>query len=320
MVPGCIMPVPRSKQFHFLQVERKGIAPVRPIFCYGPFGDTELTLLVGVPDMQRPFVKPADALDLAQENFQALVGIMEGGDMNELSEQLREDLQDEDARYGYAEAFSNSFVAAQIKTLREDRDLSQQELGDKIGTKQSGISRLENANYSSWKVATLRKLARAFGLRLRISFEEFGSLIPEIENFNKKRIGRRRFEDDPIFRPHAEGTVGPSHSWLSEMWKHGQTPQVLDQSQPLKEEISKYNACPVALKNMLRATASSHVERVAAMQPLPSQAELRQAVTATEIHSVKRAVGHGHKRSASTGIRSGARFVGRKKRMAALTR
>ena len=77
--------------------------------------------------------------------------------------------------------------------------MSQQELADAIGTKKSGISRLENANYSSWKVETLRKLARAFGVRLRISFEEFGTLIPEIEGL-EKRLRPRKFEDDPVFK------------------------------------------------------------------------------------------------------------------------
>lgn len=118
--------------------------------------------------------------------------------MNELLDQLREKFQNEEARYAYAEGFLNASIAAQIKTLRGE--MSQQDLADKVGTKQSGISRLENVNYSAWKVETLQKLARAFGLRLRITFEEFGTLIPEIENFRKETLQRRRFQDDPTFK------------------------------------------------------------------------------------------------------------------------
>jgi transcriptional regulator with XRE-family HTH domain len=121
--------------------------------------------------------------------------------MSELLERLREEFLDDDARYAYAEAFLNSSVAAQIKTLRETQELSQEELADLIGTKQSGISRLENVNYSAWKVETLRKIARAYGLRLKISFEEFGTLVTEIENFSKQALKRRTFSDDPIFNP-----------------------------------------------------------------------------------------------------------------------
>lgn len=118
--------------------------------------------------------------------------------MSELVEDLRSVFKDPAARYSYVEETLNAFVATQIKELREAREMSQQELADAIGTKQSGISRLQNANYSSWKVDTLRKLARAFGVRLRISFEEFGTLIPEVENLGK-RLRPRPFKRDPVF-------------------------------------------------------------------------------------------------------------------------
>src|SRR5260370_25107235 len=101
----------------------------------------------------------------------------EGGAVSELLEQLRKDRQNEEARYAYADTVSNAFVSAQIKGLREERELSQEELANRIGTKQSGISRLEKADYSAWKVETLRKLAKALGVRLRIRFEEFGTLV-----------------------------------------------------------------------------------------------------------------------------------------------
>jgi transcriptional regulator with XRE-family HTH domain len=121
--------------------------------------------------------------------------------MNQSLEEYRDAFQSEEVRYAIAEDFLSTYVAAQIKELRGDR--SQQEIADLIGTKQSGISRLENVNYSSWEAETLRKLARAFGVRLRISFEEFGTLITEMENFGKGTIRRRPFAKDPVFSPSA---------------------------------------------------------------------------------------------------------------------
>jgi transcriptional regulator with XRE-family HTH domain len=114
-------------------------------------------------------------------------------------EQYREGFKDENVRYAVAEDFLSAYIAAQIKELRGDR--SQQEIADAIGTKQSGISRLENVNYSSWEVETLRKLARAFGVRLRISFEDFGTLLTEMDSFSKETLKRHSFKDDPIFNP-----------------------------------------------------------------------------------------------------------------------
>jgi transcriptional regulator with XRE-family HTH domain len=132
---------------------------------------------------------------------------------SDLADELRELFQSEEARYSYVESAQNAFIAAQIKALREDRQMSQQELADAIGTKQSGISRLENANYSSWRVETLRKLAHAYGVRLDITFREFGTLIPQIENLNRD-LTPRKFEDDPAFKDtsksEAEETAAPA--------------------------------------------------------------------------------------------------------------
>lgn len=109
----------------------------------------------------------------------------------ESRDELRRDLlADEEFRCGYAESFLNTFVAAQIKAIREQRGLTQAELAEKIGSKQAGVSRLENVNYSAWKTETLRKLARALNVRLRITFETFGVLLDEVEEFNRESLER----------------------------------------------------------------------------------------------------------------------------------
>jgi len=117
----------------------------------------------------------------------------------ELREQLRKDLNDADFRHAYSDENLNLWIAAQIKVLREQQNLSQKELAERIGSKQAGVSRLESANYSGWSVRILKKLAEAFDLRLRISFEEFGSLWQEVNNFSKENLQRRSFRDDPEF-------------------------------------------------------------------------------------------------------------------------
>ena len=137
--------------------------------------------------------------------------------MSELIEGLKQTLKNEDARYVYADHVVNTLVSAQIKALREDRKLSQQELADLVGTKQSGISRLEKADYSTWKIETLRKLARAFGVRLRISFDEFGTLPPDIKGFTREKLCPRRFEDDPAFKEPAEAEVSEKAAYLAMM-------------------------------------------------------------------------------------------------------
>jgi transcriptional regulator with XRE-family HTH domain len=122
---------------------------------------------------------------------------IEDARINESREVLKQEFQDEEYRYAYAEDFLNTWVASQIVTLREQRGLSQAELGELIGTKQPGVSRLENVNRSTWKTETLKKIAKALGVRLRISFETFSTLLDEDNNFSRKFLMRPTFDDDP---------------------------------------------------------------------------------------------------------------------------
>ena len=121
--------------------------------------------------------------------------------MSEFHSSLEDELrqEDEEYRYAYAEDFLNTSVATQIRVIREQRGLTQEELAQKIGTKQACVSRLENVNYSAWKTETLRKIARALNVRLKITFETFGSLVDEAETFSRKNLERPAFKDDPRF-------------------------------------------------------------------------------------------------------------------------
>jgi transcriptional regulator with XRE-family HTH domain len=114
---------------------------------------------------------------------------------------LRNEFMDLEYRQAYAEDYLNTYVATQIQVLREQRGLSQQELAELIGTKQPGISRLENINHSSWKTETLKKIADALGVRLKISFETYGDLLKEASTFGRHSLQRPKFEQDPAIYP-----------------------------------------------------------------------------------------------------------------------
>lgn len=135
--------------------------------------------------------------------------------MSEYPPELREEFRDKDYRYAYAEDFLNTFVATQIRVLREERNLKQEDLAQLIGTKQSGISRLENVNYSAWKTDTLRKIAKALGVRLRISFETFGTLLDDSARFSSENLERPEFEDDPVFQEEQIAESEPSIDQVS---------------------------------------------------------------------------------------------------------
>jgi transcriptional regulator with XRE-family HTH domain len=125
------------------------------------------------------------------------------GNLNLLKRQamskLRKDFEDKEYRHAYADEFLNAWIATQIKVLREQRGWSQEELAENAEMLQPRISALENVNYSSWSVKTLRRLAEAFDLTLRISFESFGNRIKDFSSFDRDYLQRPSFNDDPVF-------------------------------------------------------------------------------------------------------------------------
>jgi transcriptional regulator with XRE-family HTH domain len=119
-----------------------------------------------------------------------------------ISETLKADFRgDGEYAEGYAEGFLGTYVATQIKVLREQREMTQKDLADALKTTQTVISRVENVNYSAWNITTLKKLARAFKVRLHVSFETYGSLVDDVGNFKRERLQRAPRDKDPELLP-----------------------------------------------------------------------------------------------------------------------
>ncbi len=119
--------------------------------------------------------------------------------MNELTDKYREEFKDKETRDIYADDFLNTFIATQIKVLREKRGWTQAVLAEKAGMKQERISVLEDVNHEAWTANVLKRLAKAFDLRLSIKFETFGSFLSEFENFSREALERSSFDDDLEF-------------------------------------------------------------------------------------------------------------------------
>jgi transcriptional regulator with XRE-family HTH domain len=90
-------------------------------------------------------------------------------------------------------------IATQIKVLREQREMTQSALAKKAEMLQPRLSVMENADYSSWSVSTLKRLARAFDLALSVKFEAFSEVILDFEEMSKETLSRPSFKDDPVF-------------------------------------------------------------------------------------------------------------------------
>lgn len=65
-------------------------------------------------------------------------------------------------------------IAFQIINLREQAGLTQKQLAELVGTKQSNIARLESADYTGYTFKTLEKITKALKAKLEIK------IIPHI--------------------------------------------------------------------------------------------------------------------------------------------
>jgi len=63
-----------------------------------------------------------------------------------------------------------AYIAGQIYDMRTRAGLSQAELAERVGTTQSVISRLEDADYEGHSLNMLRRIARALNCRLEVQF------------------------------------------------------------------------------------------------------------------------------------------------------
>jgi predicted transcriptional regulator len=74
------------------------------------------------------------------------------------NEEVRQELKKNEAEYKIIE---------EIITARQEKNLTQKDLAELVGTKQSNISRLESGNYNP-TLEFLNKIARAIGKELEI--------------------------------------------------------------------------------------------------------------------------------------------------------
>lgn len=69
-------------------------------------------------------------------------------------------------------------IAQQVYDLRAAAGLTQKQLADLIGTSQSAIARLEDADYGGHSMAMLRRIAHALGKRVEVRFVDTVSCEP----------------------------------------------------------------------------------------------------------------------------------------------
>ncbi len=75
-------------------------------------------------------------------------------------------------RKSYARTLQQIDLALLVREMREDAELTQTELARKIGTTQSVIARLEDAEYRGQSLPMLERIAAACGVNLKLHAEK----------------------------------------------------------------------------------------------------------------------------------------------------
>jgi transcriptional regulator with XRE-family HTH domain len=83
-----------------------------------------------------------------------------------LSEMTKEDKEIQEM---VREAYLNAEIARLISEARIQAGLTQKQLADRIGTRQSVISRLEDADYEGHSLSMLQAIAKALNHRLEVN-------------------------------------------------------------------------------------------------------------------------------------------------------
>lgn len=87
-------------------------------------------------------------------------------DLDRLTEKLLK--QDPSLAEEFKKADQAWDIAFQIHALREQAGLTQKQLAELVGTKQSNIARIEDADYTGYTLKTLEKVTKALKARLEI--------------------------------------------------------------------------------------------------------------------------------------------------------
>lgn len=96
--------------------------------------------------------------------------------------ELSEILHDAVRRQEFFKAIVQDEIASQIRELRKKRELKQSDIAERANMKQSAVSRIEQADYSSWTLTTLLRVAAALDARWRMILQPCEEAIKEYEN------------------------------------------------------------------------------------------------------------------------------------------
>lgn len=119
------------------------------------------------------------------------------------SEEFVKQLGDDEFREEYVADRVRTRLALLIRAIREnpDREWSQSYFAEKLGKRQSAVSRLEDPDYGKFTLQTLLEIAAAFRLPLYVDFPEWDEWMRLMKDAPTDALRRQGFDVAALCKP-----------------------------------------------------------------------------------------------------------------------
>lgn len=107
--------------------------------------------------------------------------------------------EDEEYRREFNLDFDTT-LAFQLKLLRERNGWTQQQLAERVGSRQETISQWENPNYGRYTIKTLKSLASVFDVGLMVKFAPFSEVVEWNANLTPGQLAPPNFDEEDLAR------------------------------------------------------------------------------------------------------------------------
>ena len=115
---------------------------------------------------------------------------------NKKYEQIWESIRDPEFRKQFIDEHLSVGIAFQIRSLRDQQNLTQAKLAELLKVKQPLLSAWENPNYGKYTLGTLKDLAKAFDVGLLVRFVPFSTLVDWAINLTSDVIAPPSFKKE----------------------------------------------------------------------------------------------------------------------------
>jgi transcriptional regulator with XRE-family HTH domain len=154
-------------------------------------------------------------------------------------------------REAFVDSVMGDVIATQIYNLRTSRGWSGKQLAEKAAMAQPRIPLLENPDYRSYTLRTLKRLADAFDVALIVRFAAFGELVDYMLSFSSKNIEIPDFQTEYDAQQEQLAKIGEAipinipHGPLRQMRRS--LPEERERSMPLFPDIERKRSFPAYL-------------------------------------------------------------------------